>query len=427
MSESEIFGDSIRPDVLEGEEKILLLRQIKMQSGLTLYNELIANFVSHRIQMDVGEVFSVLIGSGSQPMGFADECREAGRNLESYFNNTSKEKYYIYKQIERYKHVNRLYSRFIKYCENCSVEYDQNRFITFIKSTDLINRISNPDSEKKYEEGFYGDLEKVLFEAIVFQTPIDLVKIQCMRLNQLQDNDGRHRLRISTSVGVDRVETRGGKVKDYEDTTKLLEYLNYTSHEFATIGIVVRPIVLITDDDPRNMYGDDTVVPQSDIVQIEKDVNIYLSNLRKYVSQVGCNVEIYLISHVSSGSRYEEVKKLVCEDCIAGGKNLNPIVPEGEFTSAVESDQEKYGSEMKYSVPISKRKVGNMFGVYRALHPLAISIKENRGSNVVYIVRDKPYVNNHMAVGPDGDKRNRTPTLLAHSEGKGVFYSKGKF
>ncbi len=427
ISKDDIFSVQLNPETLNKEQKILLLKHILMESELTLYNELVANFVSKIIQMDVVDVFAALKGEIDPPQGFADMCSEASKRLEGYYNDNSKETYVVYSQVERCKHINRLNIRYVKYCEHHQIIYNQDDFIRFVKATDIINRISNPQGENRYEEGFYGNLEGALFEAIVSKKPIDLIKIQCMRLQQLQDKDGRHRLKINTSIMPESIKTRGGKVRTYEDTSKLIDYLDFCVEEFKNIGIEIRPIVLITDDDAKNMYKDDSVIPQEDILQIEKDVLVYLNNLRLYAKNHNSKAEVYLISHISSGTLYEKVKTIVCADCIAGGRLGNPIVSENEFTTAVETDQKKYGEEMGYSVSVSKDKVGNMFGVYRSLHALGIAIRQQRNSNVVYIARNKPYLYNHMAVGLEGEKKDRIPVVLAHGGSGEVFYSEGEF
>ncbi|MCB9790462.1 hypothetical protein H6764_00360 [Candidatus Nomurabacteria bacterium] len=414
---------------LSKQQKIQTLRGIIMESGLTLYSELVANFLSrgcHFTGLSVDDYFQILLGNAIQPKLFADACSKAGTQLEYYFNDTSTERYFLVAQQERLKRISRFHKRFLILCKNYEVEFEQGLFDRFIQVSDLIMEITNPCMEGRYEEGYYGDLDRVLFEAVILGKPIDLVKIQCMRMLQTKDSDGRNRLSISTSIDYEEISDKGGRTRVFQDTSSLIDYLTHLSVKFADIGIEVRPIVVITDDDIRNMYPKGSVIPNADLIEIERKVLIYLQNLRQYTNKIGSSVEVYLISHLASGTGYEETKEYVCQDCIAGGKSERPIISEKEYGSAVQADQKKYGCELGYPIEISKYKVGMSFGVLRGLYDLGKQVEQVRQSNAVFIARSKPGIQMHMGVSVEG-RSDRIPVLLAYSNGLKVFYERGRF
>lgn len=417
------------PEILAKREKIHILRNIIMESGLTLYSELVANFLfrgNYLEKLSVKDYFQILLGEFPQPHSFADFCTKAGKQLKYCFNDTSKEMYRINVQQERLKEITRIYKRFSRLCKEYDVRFDQDALYRFIRSADLVTQITDPNKQRRYEDGFYGDLDRALFEAVILGKPIDLIKIQCMRMLQTCDISGRNRLSISTSIGYEEIVAKDGKVRIFQDTSRLVDYLAYLSARFAEIGIKIRPIIAIADDDVRNMYRNETVIPESDINSIQMKALIYRNNLMQYSRSIGCEVEVYLITHLAAGTGYEEIKNLVCQDCIGGGKLSVPIISEREYGAAVQADQKKYGGKLGYPIEESKYKVGMSFGVFRGLYQLGQEVGQARESNPVFIARSKPGIQKHMAVSTQG-KGTRIPVLMPYSDGLEVFYQRGRF
>lgn len=399
-----------------------------MASGLSMYNEMVANVVHSFTGMPVNDVFAILLRRLEQPQGFANTCSIASHELQKFLKRKSSEKYCFYQEHERAKQINRLYIRFNHYCEKHGAEYSYDEFCKYIRAMDIVSRITDPQKEKRDGDCYLGNLDRVLLEAITQKKPIDLVKIQCLRLIQDTDENGRHRLGISTNIEAEEVITRGGKVRKYEDVRSLVEYMEYCSREFDHIGIHLRPTILITDDDVRNMYPQNEVIPAADVEGIERDAHGFVGKLQKYAERQGYTTQVVLISELTERTSYTATKNAIRTDCIKGGmEQLKLLVSESEFSTAVKADQKKYGLALGYSVEVSKFKVGNAFGVLRALYDLAQTIEKYTDGNVLFVAREKPYLQNHMAVPLSGDKSERTPTLLAYSEGRNVFYEEGIF
>ncbi|MCC7304560.1 hypothetical protein IT418_04080 [bacterium] len=412
---------------VQADELLSITKSIKTSNGINLYSELIAYVVSGQNNIPVEEVFAVMNGMCKASLEeYPSLVAKATEVLLTRIKNVQCIELRLPIEVKRLKQIDRYCKSYRAYVEREQSEFSYDGFSRYVQAMDIISHITNPRGEKRDEECYLGNLQSAILEAIVYGLPIHLVKVQCLRLLQDNDSDGRNRIGISTNIGYEEIETRGGKIRRYEDTTALVRYLHSMVEKFEKLNISIKPVVLLTDDDVSNMYPSGTVIPLSDEVAIKKKAHTFAGKLNTYAHMNGYQeVDIVLMSEIGAGTEYERVKTLVRVDCERGGINGLPLVAESIYTVAVEADYKKYGNELGYPVEVSKFKVGNAFGVLFGLYEIGKGIKDNFGGNVVLIARDKPYLRNFLAVPVSGQQKERFPAILVDSERNEVFYEKG--
>jgi hypothetical protein len=374
---------------IKDDEIVAITKRIKMSSGVSLFNEILAIKASEKLEIPIIDVCKILKREIPEPQGFLGELKIINESLD-FKSIKSKVAGYDYKLLKTSVRLNRLLQNEITEVE------DQ---VSFFKAFDFLEEIS--------ETNLVGDIESTLIEALKNNTGIDLLFYKCPRLVQTTDKFGNHGLDVITHPFE---ESRGEKI--YEGNENLLGNLQLISKKFEKLNIELRPMIVVVDSEIDDMFArDGSIVKTSDMDSAFKKCAVYSQYMNSFCEKSNINITTVLLSSIATQTEYSQIKKLTMVNAMPNhpekGKTLSEInnVREKDFENDVAKQLE------------SKRKVyGDLYTRDHAIHQAASRFGDMRGiaavcaqfANPLIITRGPlPAKEAYLANHPDYKKSRR--------------------
>lgn len=347
-------------------EKVLqIMRNIVMASGLSLYDEIIANLVSDITSVEL----ETIVGLMNKSLDQNDFPEFQGTNFLSNFTcakdrlNITSAQTVLYEKLMRGKLVRRRLKRFRRYYADVSgYSVDSDQMVSyeesFVRGMAYLDSISTSPS--------IGDIEEAVMNAVVFDVPVELVVIKCARMAQYRDKDGRNRLDIITSTKPETRESIDG-TRDYPGDKDFIDRIAMISEDLISFGVPVCPVILVADDDVANMYPNRelSVVPYKDVEAAGEKCRKYCSELGKEFSnrrEFSRGVQVAMLTNVLSGTEYEGLKESVMKKLICY-RRFGPV-GDSYFEALIQDDVERYADRyINYEGEVSVHKVAGKVGV----------------------------------------------------------------
>jgi hypothetical protein len=391
----------IEPEDVSPEYTTRIMRCIVMESGLSLYDELIANMVASNLEVDLETIIGLMNRELDQKdypefqeNEFLSNFSRAADNLDIRASNTT-----LMKNYRRYRRVADRVKRF-EQCIDNSFEEDEVKNLTenFVAAMEYLDTIVTHKS--------IGDVEKAVIDALIFNIPVDLLVIKCARMAQYRDQEGRNRLDILTGIDEERRISIDG-AKTYPSDDEFISGIEDFVDGLRKCNVLVRPVILIADDDVENMYPnpDLAVVPYKDVLCASDKCVQYSRSLDKAFGDIDtfCDAGYIVgrLTDVASGTGYSEVKETAMNHLL----RYNRYGPVGDsyYEALVADDVARYASRYEgYGGEVSKHKIAGKIGGM-----LGLAEVTNQFENPVFLTE-----HNNVVEGLMGQKVNRRGQLV---------------
>lgn len=372
-----------------------VLKNLQMDSGLSLYNEIIISVISAGGRYSYEECRDIFSLKMPEPQGFLNTVVGAAGQIKFESGESlllGKEDYL------------RVIDRRIKKIRRIDREVSEAEVRNFVFAMRLVEKLSASFGDN------IGDIERVFIEAVVSKMPVDVLFFKCPRLVQYLDYEEKNRLDVLTHCETVTLQSRIGE-RVYEGDEHMISYFRNLTNVFAKLNITIIINILVEESDVEKMYPVDSrvghsnlydavIVPRQDVKLAKMKAAGYTRSLSAMCGLVN-GIRVGSADEICGGTDYEKIRTEVFEDAYKSGYR---IIRAGEFERAVEEDLERYGAIYpNYRREHAKYKVANKIADMRALSAVL-----SKFANPLVITKGPfPVTQAHLLVGERSKDKRR--------------------
>lgn len=363
---------------LSTDRTIQIMNSIVMNSGLSLFNTLIAHFVSLNNNIEFDKVIKILKRESEEPEGFIGYIIEAKEMLTACI-----ERYKLHSSIFNLQKKTQILNPLRREFNDYNV-IDCERYLNALS---YLNGIS--------EKAPIGNIAESIVRSLAYKMPITFVVIQCPTKQEFTDKHNRRRLYISSEISND----------DFQWLNNIYNFQEY----LKSLNLNLQTLIIIPDNNSYlDFYPSCGYVPDEDIELSTQNLKRYMINLNSVAAEY--EIGITSTDTIMTGTNYHTIKDCIVQDTLPNLSQYetlrqlpnptekNKYVPESRFEELVAHNMQRWGSDRKLACYQAAQQLGDLFG---------FSELYNGFEDVIFLTRFRVISREFLGQGLTSNKRRK--------------------